>query len=94
MRTKVQQFESMGLLNFEGDVLTAHRIPGILEDPLFLITDQWKNPIKLLTKEQFFNFLLGDFSITDTYGRAWNWPIESEDARPSANRLKIFMEAR
>jgi len=94
MKNRMKPFESIGLLNFEGDVLTAHRISGILEDSLFLITDQWKNPVKLLTKEQLLNFLIGDFSITDTYGRAWNWPSESEDARPSQNRLKIFIESK
>ena len=94
MKNRMKPFESIGLLNFEGDVLTAHRISGVLEGPLFLITDQWKNPVKLLTKEQLLNFLIGDFSITDTDGRSWNWPSESADARPGENRLKIFIESK
>jgi hypothetical protein len=84
-------YPSIVLLNFEGPVLTAYRNDSMAEDGLFLIVDQWKNPIAFLNKEQFENFLIGEFSVIDSDGRAWNYPVESSDARPGHEKLIKFV---
>ena len=89
--SKPHRYQSIDLLNFEGPVLKAYRCDSILEDGLFLIVDQWKTPVAFLNLEQFTAFLVGDFTVMDSAGQAWNYPSEAESTKPTPSKLKNFM---
>jgi hypothetical protein len=88
---KAPRYESIELLNFEGPVLKAHRCDSVLADGLFLIHDEWKEPIAFMNREQLENFIAGEVSITDSHGRAWNYAKEWADAKTNPAKLKNFM---
>lgn len=89
--SKPHRYPSIDLLNFEGPVLKAYRCDSLLEDGIFLIVDQWKTPVAFLSLEQFTAFLIGDFTIMDSAGQAWNYPSEIDEVKPTDQKLKKFM---
>jgi len=75
------------LLNFEGPVLVAHKSKNV-----FVITDEWKEVIDILYGvEEMEDFINGEFSVTDTKGRTWVYTRESNDAKPSQEKIDKFL---
>lgn len=91
IKRKSPRYESIELLNFEGPVLKAHRCDSVLAVDLFLIADEWKEPIAFMNREQLENFVAGDFSIIDTRGRVWNYAKESDNSKPNPTKLENFI---
>jgi hypothetical protein len=80
-------FKSIGILNFEGDVLKAHATPrGIL------ITDQWRTPVDFLGLDEFYEVLHRGRTITDSSGRAWVCSAEHKNAKPREEKLYEFID--
>ena len=89
---KTPRYESIELLNFEGPVLKAHRCDSVLaEGHIFLIADEWKEPIAFMNREQLENFIAGNVSIIDTHGRTWNYAKQSAEAKPNPTKLENFI---
>lgn len=74
------------LLNYEGAVLTAHKHVN-----LFIVTDQWKEIVKIMLADDIEEFIEGKFDITDSHGKSWNYAKEHSGAKPSDEKLKEFL---
>lgn len=70
--------KKLGLINYEGDCLSAVRDDGPGE---ILIIDQYREPVERLTLNDFYNFLNGTLEIKDSKGRSWNFANEHRDAQ-------------
>lgn len=85
---KARKFKKLVLLNFEGPVLSAHRIKDT-----FVITDEWKEVIDVLTSVEIVDFINGDFSIVDSKNRSWLYSKEHSSAKPEKGLLNDFIKA-
>ena len=79
----------LSLLNYEGDVLTMTKT---LDDK-YLIKDQWMNPVNILTEVQLYGFLRGEFPLVDSRGKAWNWILESEEAKQDTDKIYHYIQS-
>jgi hypothetical protein len=86
---KNKDYKSLGLLNFEGDVLKAYHIPTA---NIFLITDDHGFIVESCTKQQLINFFEGEKEITTSYGRTYNFTKEHENAKPSQEQINTFLK--
>jgi hypothetical protein len=76
----------IGLINFEGDCLTATKSNGS-----FLIEDQHKKFVAMLNRHEFNEFLNGVFSLSDSLGNTWNFSEVTNEAKPKPEDLEEFM---
>lgn len=74
------------LLNYEGAVLTAHKHVN-----LFIVTDQWKEIVKIMLLEDMEAYVKGEFDIVDSKGKSWNYAKEHSGAKPQEEKLKEFL---
>ena len=90
MKTKINSIE---LLNFEGPVLVAHKAENTYEPGkyIFIITDERKKIIEVFNTDRFTDFLMGVFDVKDSMNRYWNYPSESYEAKPPADKLYDFI---
>ena len=79
-------YPKIELLNYEGAVLTAHKHVN-----LFIITDQWKEIVKIMLADDMEAFIEGKFDIVDSHGNSWNYAKEHKEAKPSEDQLKEFL---
>lgn len=80
------KYPKLGLLNFEGDVLVAHKRMN-----LFVITDQWKEVVAILVDNELRDFIEGRTTIFDSHNKEWNFDNEHENAKPKPEKLKEFL---
>lgn len=78
-----EKLNECGLLNFEGNVLTAKKI-GF---DSFKITDQYREIVSILDTTQLIEFLDGERELVDSKGKSWNYIKESRGAKPSHRKL-------
>jgi hypothetical protein len=82
---KRQKYPSLGLLNFEGNVLIAYR-----KNDLYVILDQYKEVVFIASNSEFQDFIEGHLSIVDSKGKDWNFVNEHENAKPTMEKIKEF----
>jgi hypothetical protein len=80
------KYPKLGLLNFEGDVLVAHK-----RQNLFVITDQWKEIVAIILDDELRDFIEGRTTITDSHNKEWNYVNEHQNAKPKFEVLKKFI---
>lgn len=80
--------EKLGLINYEGDCLSAVRDDGSGE---ILIVDQYREPVEHLTLNDFYRFLDGSLEIKDSKGRSWNFANEHRDAQAKPTDICKFV---
>jgi hypothetical protein len=74
------------LLNFEGPVLTLHKVRG-----LFVVTDEDRKIIDVLNRSELDEVIYGDRKIIDSRNRVWCYQTESVDAKPRPEKLENFI---
>lgn len=83
---KNQKIETMDLLNSEGGILKMYKkVNGIL------LKDQYKKNIREFTISEIVDYTQGKFDITDSAGKVWNFPSQSEGMRPKPKALSEFL---
>jgi hypothetical protein len=88
LNMKNRNNKSLGLLNFEGDVLKAYHLP---KDDTFLIIDDHGEFIINLTKKELMNFFKGEIELTTSYGRTFNYLNEHQNAKPKQEQIDEFL---
>jgi len=83
---KLMKYPKLGLLNFEGDVLVAHK-----RQNLFVITDQWKEVVAIILDNELRDFIEGRTTIFDSRNKEWNFSKEHANAKPRPEVLKEFL---
>jgi hypothetical protein len=78
---------SLELVNSEGPVLTAIRLP----DGKFSIIDQWTHEICTFNKIEFMSFLLGETRLTDSKGHRYYYPELSVHGKANAKQIISFI---
>lgn len=84
---KKHHVQSIGLLNYEGDVLKMKRV----NDYQFEVIDEWKVSLGLYTREEIQDFIQGKLLMNDSQGRTWNFAAAHENAKPSIEVLQKFI---
>lgn len=84
------------IFNYEGPVLSATKIynKNLSQTMLYVITDEWKKVIDILTETQFLSFLEGKIDLIDTKRRRWNYLKVEEGAKNSLDNLCSFIYER
>jgi hypothetical protein len=85
---KNKNYKSLGLLNFEGDVLKAYYKPT--SDKFFIVDDQG-NFIQKISKNKLQKFFNGEIELTTSYGKTFNYANEHENAKPRQEQIDEFM---
>ena len=80
--------ETLGLLNYEGDVLKLKRVGH----NQFLIEDQWKKNCGVYTAAFIKDFIEGKVEILDSSYHAWNFAEAHENAKPSIEEVLNFIK--
>ncbi len=78
----------LSLINHEGDCLWAVRN----EVDEIVIYDQWRSLVTTLTIPEFCSWIDGEFDITDSHDKPWNWNKEHKEAKPSMFKLLNFLK--
>ena len=86
MKNNKNKKNSLVLLNSEGAILTL-----VKSGDSFIMLDQWQELVDGLTVAQIHDFVDGRRIITDSQGRAWNFPTESEGMRVPMEKLLNFI---
>jgi hypothetical protein len=78
----------LGLLNFEGDVLSITKEHhGAIH-----VYDQWSHVVMVCTREELDEWLDGKWAWTDSSGKIWNYTTEHEDARTPIEKIHHFLD--
>jgi hypothetical protein len=80
------KYPRLTLLNFEGDVLVAHKRCN-----LFVITDEWKAVIAIILDNELRDFIEGRTTLTDSDNKEWNFISEPQNAKPSLETIEEFI---
>jgi hypothetical protein len=80
--------ETLGLLNYEGDVLKMKRVGH----NQFLVEDQWKRNCGVYTTSFIIDFIEGKVEIADSSHRFWNFAEAHENAKPSIETVMNFIK--
>ena len=86
MKNNKNKKKSLVILNSEGAILTL-----VKSGDLFIMIDQWQELVDGLTISQIHDFVEGRRIITDSQGREWNFPTESEGMRVPMEKLLTFI---
>lgn len=86
MKKKRYDSKSLVILNSEGAILTL-----VKSGDSFIMLDQWHELVDGLTVAQIHDFIEGRRIITDSQGREWNYPNESEGMRVPLSKLLTFI---
>jgi hypothetical protein len=79
---------TLGLINYEGDCLKLVKDNGTLH-----IKDQYSQTVmQNATVENVYEFVTGNVDIVDSKGKAWHFPLEHENAKPSLFKLHEFLK--
>ncbi len=79
--------KSLGLINYEGDCLKA-----VKNGDKIKIKDQYGEFVMTVTVAELYGFIDGLFNITDSQGKAWNYPSESKQSKPSYSMIYHFIK--
>ena len=80
--------KKIGLINYEGDCLSAVKINNYQVE----IQDQYGETCLTLDIDGLYAFIDGNFDITDSRGKLWNYPSQSVEARPSNSKVYQFVK--
>ena len=58
---------------------------------LYIIQDQWKNIVDILSEDEIKLFIDGEKTISDSQGKAWNYKKEHKDAKPTIEEMTYFL---
>lgn len=87
MKTAQQKgYPRMGLLNSEGDLLVAYKTPSD-----YMIMDQWGVCVDILSEDDLKSFIIGEYNITDSKGRIFNYVASEDGMKPSNKKLETFL---
>jgi hypothetical protein len=86
MKNNKNKKNSLVVLNSEGAILTL-----VKSGDSFIMLDQWQELVDGLTIAQIYDFIEGRRIITDSQGREWNFPTESEGMRVPIQKLLTFI---
>ncbi len=78
----------LGLLNFEGDTFRAYKI----DTSEYVIVDDHHEIIEFTNTKGIIYIMNGGKSLTTSYGRTYTISNEHENARPSDEQLRSFLE--
>lgn len=95
----MKKIMKLELLNYEGPVLTAYKRADIVMNStggisllnLYTILDQWKTPVFIGRDEEFFKFINGLITVTDSKGKEWNFLEETKQAKVDPELLLHFI---
>jgi len=76
----------MIILNSEGAILTL-----VKEDNNFKLIDQYKETVANFNSQEIFDYIRGEFDITDSKGRALQYTSYSGDMKPDLKKLDEFI---
>jgi len=77
----------LGLLNFEGDTFRAYK----LDTTEYVIVDDTHEIIEMTNTKGIIYIMNGGKPLTTSYGRTYTIPNEHYDARPTDEKLRIFL---
>lgn len=80
---------SLDLVNSEGPLLKL-----IKSKKSFIIVDEWQVQLTILTKDEVIKFINGEFNLTDSHQRKWNFPLVSQGMRRPIKDIMDFIEDR
>jgi hypothetical protein len=86
MKNNKNKKNSLVVLNSEGAILTL-----VKSGDSFIMLDQWQELVDGLNIAQIHDFVEGRRIITDSQGREWNFPTESEGMRVPMEKLFNFI---
>lgn len=78
--------KNIELLNSEGCILKAERI-----DDCYLIKDQWKNKIAILSEKQMQEFVHGELEIKDSRNKNFRYSEFPGSMKPDLKTLDEFI---
>jgi hypothetical protein len=84
----MKKLQKIELLNFEGPVLTAYK-----NKDTFIITDQWKEIVDVLSTQEIKDFINGKIDITDSKQRTWSYTAQHEDSKQPAEKINAFINS-
>lgn len=78
---------TLGLINYEGNCLTAeHGQKGLIA-----VYDQWDELCELLDQKDFLNFIDGKYPIYDSRGKEWVFTEHHREAKPTSSQIYNFL---
>lgn len=80
------KMEYIELVNSEGPILIAYKKEG-----RFIIVDEDRENIEVLSEENMFDWIEGKLPIKDTRERAWSYPNISEGMKVERDELIDFI---
>lgn len=80
---------SLDLVNSEGPLLKL-----IKSKKSFIIVDEWQVQLTTLTRDEVIKFINGEFNLTDSHRREWNFPLVSQGMRCPIQNIMDFIEDR
>jgi hypothetical protein len=83
------QIYQIDLVNSEGPLLKL-----IKSKKSFIVVDEWKVQLATLSKEEVIDFIDGNFNLTDSHGRVWNYPKVSSGMRQKTEKILDFIQDR
>jgi hypothetical protein len=83
---KTKKYQSISLLNSEGDILKAFKTPAG-----FLIIDQHNEVLKCLNNKELEDYTRGKFPIIDSKGKSWDYGKEPGCMKPDLKKLDEFI---
>jgi len=90
--------DTIDLLNSEGSILTATRIPvtehtgnSMKTIDMFRIRDQSGKSVAIMTKKEIFDFTRGNTEIIDSKDRVWNYGSKPGSMKPDLKTLDEFI---
>jgi hypothetical protein len=84
-----KMIRKLDLLNYEGAVLKAYKYKNF-----FIIIDQFKEIVDILTSQKLKNFIDGKIDLVDSTEKAWNYPSAHEGAKQSQEKLNNFINSK
>jgi hypothetical protein len=84
----MKNLQKIELLNFEGPVLMAHK-----KKDTFIITDQWKEIVDVLSAQEIKDFISGKIDITDSRQRTWSYTAQHEDSKQPIEKINSFINS-
>lgn len=94
----MKNLDTIDLLNSEGPILTATKIP-VLEHTgesmkttnMFRIRDQFGKSVAIMTKREIIDFTRGNSEIIDSKDRVWNYGSKPGSMKPDLKTLDEFL---
>ena len=88
MKFANRNYPYLGLINFEGDVVRAYKLPN----DHYTIVDDHHEIIAEWDSLDLAEFLEGDITVTTSYNKTYRYTEEHPGAKPTSVKLQEFLE--